>query len=276
MVVERALVLASCLVSAVLCLGFVPQDKAVKERSLLKPKTKVEGPSEKRRVVRIGRHSYKLTPSPRRENLRERKETSQRANAQDTTASPSQVSLRLRLMLGVLFLLGVGLLMALGYLKGLKNLSKGFTVVELLIAISIFTVVVLMTGSLMRVISPIYRAVEDRLSRLERSKRVNLAIYRYLLDACEDDSHAIEISSDGSLVRFYTCDSVSGDREFSNSPWEIYLNGETIFVKRPAGTARSLVSGISSLNFYRDDDKIRVRYELDSSQYVFQVAIRTK
>ena len=272
---ERTLILASCLLSAVLCLGFVPQEKAVKERGLLKPRPKVEEPSKDRGIVRIGNYSYKVSPSLRQEGREERKKSAQERPAKPTTSTP-RFSPRFRLMLGILFLLGVSLLIAMGYLKGLKNLSNGFTIVEFLIAISIFTIVVLMTGSLMRVISPIYRAVEDKLSRLERSKRVNLAIYRYLLDACEDDSHSIEISSDGTLVRFYTCDSVSGDREFSNSPWEIYLSGDRIFVKRPGGNARSLVSGISSLNFYRDDDKIRIRYEVDSSQYVFQVAIRTK
>ncbi len=262
--------------------GFVPADvspnvvKELKEKRVANV-TQVEE-KEEENTVTIGGHTYKLSPSVDQERkvvVRDEKERIRRNYRAVRTKGSFD---RLRLILGLMILLISFLLFSWLYFESLRKSGKsGFSLLELLIVLSIFSVLLVFLGNFFVAVRPFFSELTRKLNDVDRARRIQVYVTKVLSSACVDHTHDLTFGVGGREVVFPRCTVIDGKRIFIGQG-RIFFDGGKLFTDPfNTGNIHLLVDEISSWQAIKIGDKIQIQYQLESGDiYRFQVALVTK
>ncbi len=271
-----------CVLLSSIFLGFIPSNVSWEKvkRELLKvrnDKREMEDkqPSEK---VAVGRYVYRVALS--NEDRKKKNESIKVSSHVVVEREPKKEghSILPRLVTGVLSLTILGLVSIVFYLKGKKggrlDSRNAFSFLESVITLAIFTIVILAISSLLFSTRPFFTACEEKLTELDRARRLQLYLEKVLSMACEQGIDTVKIYSD-KLV-FPYCGVEDGDRVVMGYGKVRFDDGNVWVDETGDGQEHLLAQDISSWQVVRDGDKIQVRYKFkNGGSYQFQVAVLT-
>ncbi len=258
----------------------VPLERVEKEINNQQNKHKVQVLEKKgspKKIV-IGRYVYKVALKEER-NEEDRKVVKTSANIVAKGRSKRKNhSIVPRLVVGLLLLVIFGVVSVQFYLKGRKMIDldsrNAFSFLELVITLAIFTIVIWAISSLLFSTRPFFTACEEKLTELNRARRLQLYLEKVLSMACEQGTDTVNIYSN--KIVFPYCTVESGTRVVAGYG-KIRFDGNNILVdKTGSGQEHLLAQNISSWQVIRDGDKIQIRCQfVDGGSYLFQVAVLT-
>ena len=266
--------------------GFIPQERAIEKPLLHNNSTRISQIDHESRVhnkntFRKGRHVYKIANSPDKDSKNKTKEfiygNTERSDYDNTFSRGHtdyhNVSDNIKISIGILIIF---LLFPLFFFlkRASEKATRGTTLIELLISMSIFLIVVMAIGSLYTSLKPFMDAIESRINVMNTSRNIKWFVMKKVSGVCEDSSHQLNFFNSMTGIRFYTCDKNAGDRSYQG-PFYLYKSGNSV-VFSDGAISRIISRGISSLQFTRYNDIISLQYNVDSSHpFVVQVAIKT-
>ncbi len=258
----------------------VPLERVEKEINNQQNKHKVQVLEKKgspKKIV-IGRYVYKVALKEER-NEEDRKVVKTSANIVAKGRSKRKNHLIVpRLVVGLLLLVILGVVSVQFYLKGRKMIDldshNAFSFLELVITLAIFTIVIWAISSLLFSTRPFFTACEEKLTELNRARRLQLYLEKVLSMACEQGTDTVNICSN--KIVFPYCTVESGTRIVAGYG-KIRFDGGNIFVDETgSGQEHLLAQNISSWQVIRNGDKIQIQCQfVDGNSYLFQVAVLT-
>ncbi len=271
-----------CVLLSSIFLGFIPSNVSWEKvkREVVKvreDKRQVEDKESSEKIT-VGRYVYRVALS---NEDREKKNESIKVSshvAVERQAKKEGHSILLRLVTGVVFLTILGLVSIVFYLKGKKggglDSRNAFSFLELVITLAIFTIVILAISFLLFSTSSFFTACEEKLTELNRARRLQLYLEKVLSMACEQGTDTVRIYSNE--IVFPYC-SVEDGKRVVVGYGKVRFNGSNIFIdKTGSGQEHLLAQNISSWQVVRDGDKIQMWYKFkNGGSYQFQVAVLT-
>lgn len=255
----------------------VPLERVERERNN-QNKHKVQVLEEKgspKKIV-IGRYVYKVALKEER-NKEDRKVVRTSANIVAKGRSKRKNhSIVPRLVVGLLLLVILGVVSIQFYLRGRKmidlNSRNAFSFLELVITLAIFTIVIWAISSLLFSTRPFFTACEEKLTELNRARRLQIYLEKVLSVACEQGTDTVEIYSN--KIVFPYCTVESGTRVVAGYGKIRFDGGNILVDKTGSGQEHLVAQNISSWQVIRDGDKIQMQYQFkNGSSYQFQVAL---
>ncbi len=264
-------------IGLIVLFGFFPANSPIEKKVVEEKTKKAQNVREKTRQLVVGRYVYRVGTRAGREGRGPIR--AEKSNVVEGKKRRKRVSCGCgRVGIGLILLAILTVLSVKFYLFGRTQTRlvsrKGFSLLEILVALGIFSLVIWATSSLLFSVRPFFFSLGEKLTDLNTSRRVQLYLEKILSRACEEETDVIKLYPN--KIVFPYCEVSSGSRVVSGHGNIKFEDGSLLVDSTGSGKYHKLADGISSWQVVRNGDKIQVQYKIrDGDSWKFQVAVLT-